>query len=113
MKKIIALALVLIMACCLFASCSKKLSGTYTADAAVVKGSYKFSGSKFTHTTSALIGGSLVEEGTYEITSNDNGMEITFTVKNDDGKTASSTFMFTEDKDTGVITIAGIPYKKQ
>lgn len=116
--KVIAIVLVLAALVCVFASCGKKLSGKYTGEVNLVLASYKvtynFSGSKVTvtHTTSNFITGSdtTTVEGKYEITENDNGMEITFTFEKEDDVAKSATYSFEEGED--YIKINGIKYTK-
>ena len=90
MKKIlvrsIALALVLVLACLGFASCAKKLSGTYKGEINILVASYEvtyeFSGSnvKVTRQVESVLGDSepVVIEGTYEITEEDEKQYISF-----------------------------------
>ena len=94
MKKILsgvlAMALVLCMVLSL-ASCTKMLSGKYSAAVLGIETSYEFSGNKVTKTVG---GGStkLTTEGTYEInTADDGSMTITFTWSDGDVKTESFT----------------------
>ena len=116
--KVIAIMLVLVTLVCVFASCGKKLSGKYTGEINIVVASYKvtynFSGSKVTvtHTTSNFLTGSdtTTVEGKYEITENDNGMEITFTFEKEDDVAKSATYSFEEGED--YIKINGVKYTK-
>ena len=116
--KVIAIVLVLATLVCVFASCGKKISGKYTGEINVLVASYKvtydFSGSKVevTHTTSNIITGSSTTtvEGKYEIKESDNGMEITFTFKNEDDVAKNATYSFEEGED--YIKINGIKYTK-
>ena len=120
MKNIVrVLALVLIAAtlCTVFASCGKTLSGKYTGELNVVLAkytvTYNFSGSKVTVTkTGEILGQSKTSEvtGKYEITENDNGMEITFTYETSDDDIKSGTYSFEEGE--GYIKIGGIQYNK-
>lgn len=118
--RVIALALVMAMACLALASCAKTLSGTYSSEGdflglAGAKTSYTFSGSKvtITVTTSNFITGSDTDEyqGTYEITeATDGTLSIVFDIE--DSKVYSGTFSFAEDKDAGTIKINGITFTK-
>ena len=116
--KVIAIVLVLVTLVCVFASCSKKLSGKYQGEMNLViakyQVTYNFSGSKVTvtHTTSNVITGSetTTVEGKYEITESDNGMEITFTFEGDDDVAKSATYLFEEGED--YIKINGVKYTK-
>jgi hypothetical protein len=118
--RVVALALVIAMACLALASCAKTLSGTYSAEGSLFglasgKYSYTFSGSKVTVTvtTSNILTGSNTEEytGTYEITeATDGTLSITFEFENN--KTLSQTQSFAEDKDAGTITIGGQTFTK-
>ena len=119
MKRVLALALVCIMVFAL-ASCAKKLSGTYTAEAGLGglaggKTSYTFSGSKVTvSVTGSLLGGSKTTdyEGEYEITEAEDGsMTITFTFTDSDAKEYSGTYNFVENENS--IKIGMITYNKQ
>ena len=119
MKRVLALALVCVMVFAL-ASCAKKLSGTYTAEAGLGglvggKTSYTFSGSKVTvSVTGSLLGSSKTTEyeGKYEITEADDGsMSITFTFGDADAKQYSGTFNFVDNKDS--IKIGLLTYTKQ
>ena len=85
----------LVLVCCVFASCAKTLSGTYSLGGDVgglvgSKTSLTFSGSKVTVTTTATLLGStktIESNGTYEITEAADGTQsitITFDDKADD-----------------------------
>ena len=119
MKRVLALALVCVMVFAL-ASCSKKLSGTYTAEGnlfglAGAKTSYTFSGSKVTvSVTGSLLGSSKTSEfkGEYEITEADDGsMSITLTFTDSDAQKYGGTFDFVDNKDS--IKIGLVTYTKQ
>ena len=119
MKRVLALALVCVMVFAL-ASCSKKLSGTYTAEGNFfglvgAKTSYTFSGSKVTIsvTGSSILGSKTSEfDGKYEITEAEDGtMNITFTFTDADAKEYSGTWSFVDNKDS--IKIGPITYTKQ
>lgn len=128
--RLIAVALVVVMTVSALASCGVTLSGTYEAkaDLAGVAGSstsYKFSGSKYTLTTTGnLLGSSTSSEqkGTYKIDkkteTNSNGdktttMTITFTWKDADGKEQSTTLPFSQNKENKTITIGVLTLTKK
>ena len=115
--RIIALVLMAAALCTVFASCGKKLSGKYTGKLDLVIASYtvtyNFSGSKVTVTkTGEFVGQSKTTtlEGKYEITENDNGMEITFTFETADDDIKSGTYSLEEGD--GYIKIGGVQYNK-
>ncbi|MBQ8419351.1 MAG: hypothetical protein IJY37_03195 [Clostridia bacterium] len=118
MKRVLALALAVVMVFALV-SCSKKLSGTYSAevDAIIVGGktSYTFSGKNVTITLTgnSILGSKTTEyEGTYEITEAADGtMSITFTFEDAEADKYSKTHSFEELENS--IKIGGIEYKKQ
>lgn len=102
---IAAFALVLAM-CLTLASCGKKLSGTYEAkvDALVASytATYEFSGSNVEITKKAEVLGqskTTTFEGTYEITGEDDDLEITITLDDEDDDIKSGTFAFEEGED--------------
>ena len=122
--RIVALALVIALACLTLASCAKTLNGTYSAELDValasVKVSYTFKGGNVTLTVtgSNFITGSATQEydGKYEITEAEDGtMSITFEFEdsNDDTKKYGGTQRFSEDKDAGTIKIGAFTYKLQ
>jgi len=123
--RVIALALVALMAIALLASCSKTLSGTYASEAGLgdlagASVTYKFSGKKVTITvTTTLLGSKTTKdfEGTYEIkTAEDKTETIAFTFEDSEAKEYSGTFAFAEGKnDDGkaTITIGLLTYTKQ
>ncbi len=117
MKKIISILLACVMLCgCVFAlaSCGKKLSGTYKADAIVAGATYEFSGNKVT-ITAEVLSFEKSFEGTYEITENDKEETvIIFTFENDEAEKYDGEFSFAEGKegDTEYIKIGGIKYNK-
>lgn len=120
--RIISIALVIIIVGTMLASCSKMLSGTYTAsiggDLAGLKTSYTFSGNRVTKTTTgSLIGSSSTTEikGKYEIKEATDGTQsITFTFESD-GSTTTSTETFSEGKDDNgaFVVIGGVTYYKK
>ncbi|MBQ7380920.1 MAG: hypothetical protein IJW69_02430 [Clostridia bacterium] len=110
MTKIFSLVMALVLVCCVFASCAKTLSGTYTTEAGGSllggKVSMSFSGKNVTITTTAeVLGFSNTTEakGTYEITEAADGTEsITITFEGEaegDAKKFSGTQSFSEGKD--------------
>ena len=118
MTKVLALVLVLSMACMIFASCGKTISGTYQLDVRVVGSgavtTYKFSGNKYTCTVETYVLSSLtstdVTEGTYEITETESGgYQISFTEK--DAESASTPVAFEEGENT--IKIGLLTFTKQ
>ncbi len=125
LARVLALVLVIAMACLALASCGKTLSGTYSAevglgDLAGVKQSFTFKGSKviLTVTGSSFLTGSATAEyeGKYEITEAADGtMNITFEFESEDedAKDFNKTHSFSEDKDAGTIKIGAITYTKQ
>jgi uncharacterized lipoprotein YehR (DUF1307 family) len=116
--RVIALALVTVMLVCALASCSKTLSGEYSAEVEILgqKASvtYKFSGNDVEVTTKTTILGQVnteTEEATYEIVENEDGtMEITFSVE-EDGEIKTNTVTFEEGED--YIKLGGIQYNKK
>ena len=105
MRIIVSLALVVVM-CLTLASCGKKLSGTYEAkvDAIVASytATYEFSGSNVEITKKAEVLGqskTTTFEGTYEITGEDDDLEITITLDDEDDDIKSGTFAFEEGED--------------
>lgn len=116
--KVISLALVLVMALAVLASCGTKLSGTYSLTVAGITTSYKFSGSKVTLTVKQTLLGESEEtfKGTYKITKDDDGNQIIeFTFKDKDGKDSekySTKSAFSQNKDDKTITIGVVTYKK-
>ena len=122
--RIIAVLVIVAMACAMLASCSKMLFGTYSgeanlAGAAGVKASYKFAGSSVTLTiTKSLLGSSSTSEykGTYSIDKTEDGAEqITLTFEGD-GSSYSGTSSFAEGKNAdgkSFIKIGGIEFTKQ
>jgi uncharacterized lipoprotein YehR (DUF1307 family) len=120
LTKVLALAIVVAMACLALASCGKTLSGTYTAELDVgiagAKTSYTFKGSKVTVTkTGSLFGAQNTTEyeGKYVITeAKDGSMTITFTFEDSDAKEYTGEYKFAEDKDAKTITIGVVTYTK-
>lgn len=122
--RIIAVLLLVAMACAMLASCSKILFGTYSGEAGLgslagAKLTYKFSGTgvKLIITTSILGSSSTSEyKGKYTIDKAEDGTEqITFTFEGD-GSTYSGTSSFSSGKNAdgkSFIKIGGVEYTKQ
>jgi hypothetical protein len=116
--KLAAIMLAVVMMSCMFASCAKKLSGSYEADASLfgqgVGVTYTFSGSKFTATTKVTLLGQVSSEevsGVYEIIEYDDGsMEIKLDFEDETATLRDGTYTFDQGED--YIKIAGIKYKK-
>ena len=96
--KVIALLLVLSISAIIFASCGNTLSGKYDGG---IKGSYEFSGNKFTFKWTII-----TVEGTYKI----DGDKIMFTFDGDENEYLKPEMSF-EKTDDG-IKIGGFSYKK-
>ena len=117
--KILALTLVVVMACVLLVSCGKTLSGEYTValgdtSIAGTKTTYKFSGKNVTITNvSGVVGFEKTTsfEGTYEITEEDGKEYITFTFEDEDASAYSKKATF-EETDNG-IKIDGVELTKK
>ena len=117
--KILALTLVVAMACVLLVSCGKTISGEYVLEAGDTdiiggKTTYKFSGKNVTITVVTGIAGyekTTTFDGTYEITEEDGKEYITFTFEDDDAAAYSkkSTFEKTDDG----IKIGGVELTKK
>ena len=127
MRKILSLALaVALVVCTMFtlASCSKTLSGTYSAGGDFVGNSYKFSGSSV-EITYTIMGFEKTVDATYEIKEveeddEDNEKDYVITIElkdgeDDNGQNLAGTFPFSEgkDKDGDYIWIGIIKYYKQ
>ena len=107
-KRIIALALVLCLTLCFFASCGSTLSGTYKT--AEVFGSYtslKFSGSKVT--IKAYGAGNAVSSGEAKYAIKDGTITITVT----DGESSLSGDLAFAKNDDGSIKIGLLTFTKQ
>lgn len=113
MKKIVSLILACsLLLCCVFVltSCGGP-SGEY--EGALGVGTYKFSGSKYTLTTTAL-GVSKMTEGTFKMGKDDNGNKtIIFTPEGDNATTVTSSFSEGEEDGKAYIAINGIKYYKK
>ena len=114
--KLAALMLAAIMMMGMFASCAKKLSGSYEADITLLgQGmtvTYTFSGSKFkAENTISVLGQEKTNSvsGTYEIIEFDDGsMEIKLDFAEETAEFKDGTYSFSEGE--GFIKIAGIRY---
>ena len=107
-KRIIALALVLCLTLCFFASCGSTLSGTYKT--AEVFGSYtslKFSGSKVT--IKAYVAGAEVTSAEADYAIKDGTITVTVT----NGESAISGDLAFEKNDDGSIKIGLLTFTKQ
>ena len=118
MKKTLKIAIALmtvVMIVCVFAACSKQLSGTYKAEGFVGSTTYEFSGNKV-ELTAEISGYEKSFEGEYEITTNEEEENvIIFTFEDEDAKSYNGEFAFSEGEEDGVkyIKIAGVKYTKQ
>ncbi len=116
--RVLALSLITVMVLCAFASCSKKLSGSYESELSILgqtwSVTYDFKGDKVTVTSKTTVLGTVntnTAEGTYEIIENDDGtMEITLTFEKDDDTATSGTYTFEEGE--GYIKIGGKQYNE-
>ncbi len=116
--KLAALMLAVLMMTCIFASCGKKLSGSYQADLTLlgqgINATYDFSGSKVEATRKITFLGKVnadTVKGTYEIVENaDGSMEITFDFDEDHDVFKDGTYTFSEGE--GFIKIAGVTYSE-
>ncbi len=116
--KLAAIMLAVVMMSCMFASCAKKLSGSYGADASLfgqgVDVTYTFSGSKVTVTSKVTLLGQVDTKeikGTYEIAENaDGSMEITLDFEEETATLRDGTYTFDQGED--YIKIAGVKYSK-
>jgi hypothetical protein len=109
LTKIVALVLVVALACVALASCGKKLSGTYKAEVVGTGATYTFKGSKVT-ITAKLFGAETTFEGKYEIYEEDGAEKIKFTFEDEDAEQYSGSFSFSEGD--GYIKIGVIKYTK-
>ena len=115
MKKILSLVLalaVLFAMCLAFASCGKKISGTFVYKSPLSDLTYDFKGNKVTVTDTVTIGGSSFDftySGKYKIAKDDKGnLSITFTFEESDAERFNKTCTF-EETDEG-IKLGGIVY---
>ena len=122
MKKfvtVISLVLVAVMLCTMLVSCSKKLNGTYTAEASAfgtgTKTTLEFSGSNVKLTITVMVLGqeeSESYEGAYEIVEEKDGkMTINFSM--DDEGEESTIDGGTLEIGDDYIKIAGLRFEKQ
>ncbi len=100
--KVLALVMVVVMLCCMLASCGNTLKGTYSAEALTIRTAYTFDGKNVTIDAGALGFSKQVAEGTYEIKDD----QIIFTFGEDNEYTG--TFSFEKGED--YIKIQGITY---
>lgn len=116
--KLAAIMLAALMMTCMFASCAKKLSGSYQTDASFLgqglNVTYTFSGNKFEATNKITFLGKVTSDtvsGTYEILEFDDGsMEIKLDFEEETATFKDGTYTFTESDDH--IKIGGIRYNK-
>ncbi len=116
--KLAAVMLAVLMMTCMFASCAKKLSGSYQSDASFLgqgmNVTYTFSGSKFEATNKITFLGQVTSDevsGTYEILEYDDGsMEIKLDFEEETSTFHDGTYTFEQGED--YIKIAGIKYNK-
>lgn len=107
--KVIALALVIATLACVFASCGKTISGTYSAEAFGTGVVYEFKGSKVFITLKVVGFSGEAVEGKYEI----NDDKITFTFESDDSDVNKYNGEFSFEKGEDYIKIGGVKYTKQ
>ncbi|MBQ9085561.1 MAG: hypothetical protein IJY47_00065 [Clostridia bacterium] len=107
--RILAVLMVALMLCLTLASCGKKLSGKYSAEALGSGATYEFKGSKVTITVKVLGAEVGSAEGTYEI--KDDKITFTFESEDDDVKKYDGTFDFEEKEDS--IKIGVLEYEKK
>ena len=117
MKKILSLVLalaVLFTMCLAFASCGKKLSGTYVNKNLLNDLTYEFKGNKVIVTDTVTIGGSTFDfsySGKYKIAEDDKGnLNITFIFEDSDAERFNKTCTL-EETDEG-IKLNGLVYTK-
>ena len=116
--KLAAIMLAVVMMSCMFASCAKKLSGSYQTDATFLgqgmNVTYTFSGGKFEATSKVTLLGTVNSEtvnGTYEIIEFDDGsMEIKLDFEEESTAFHNGTYSFEQGED--YIKIGGIKYSK-
>ncbi len=110
MKKLIALALVVLMLLPVLTACGSTLSGTYTAESFGTGTTYTFKGNKVTLDVSFL--GTVVAsfEGTYKI----EDAKITFTFgEGEEADEYNGTYTFEKDDDGDTIKIGVAEYQKK
>lgn len=111
--KITAVALVVIVLVCAFASCAKTLSGSYSGNSLIGTVTYEFKGNKVTK--SYKVGNTTTtSESTYEITKDENGNQVIKFTTEKDGNSTSTTSKFSEGSVDGkaFIEIDGNRYTK-
>ena len=100
--------------CLTFASCGKKLSGTYVNKGLLSDVTYEFQGNKVTVTDTVTIGSSTFDfsySGKYKIAKDDSGnLNITFTFEDSDADRFNKTCVLEEID--GNIKLNGIVYTK-
>lgn len=119
MKKTISVVLACVLLACTLltlVSCSKMISGEYTAEVDLIIGkssvTYKFEPfGKVTYITNTL-GKENAQEGKYEL--NDAGDKITLTFENEDGSEESKSYDFVQGEENGVkyVKIGLVKYTK-
>ena len=117
--RIVSVVVLALMLCLSLTSCfGNKLSGKYEVevggDLSGYTATYEFSGSKVEVTKKTKLLGSTdttVIEGTYEITGEDDDLEITFTFEEEDEDIKSKSYTF-EELENGNIKIGLVEYKK-
>jgi len=107
LTKVLALAIVVAMACLALASCGG-LSGKYKLDALVGGATYEFKGNKVT-ITAEVLGFEKSFEGKYKLVKDGDAQKIEFTFENSDAKEYACTFSFEKGED--YIKIGGVRYK--
>ena len=107
LTKVIALAVVVAMACLALASCGG-LSGKYELDALVGSKTYEFKGNKVT-ITAEVVGFEKTFEGKYKIVKDGDEQKIEFTFEDKDAEEYKGSFSFEKGED--YIKIGGVTYK--
>ena len=116
--KLAAILLVAVMMLPIFASCGKKLSGSYQADVSILgqgmEVTYTFKGSKLEAVSKVTLLGNVnttTTEGTYEIVENEDGsMDIVIDFEEESTAFKDGTYTLTEAED--YIKIGAFKYKK-
>lgn len=109
--RILCLALVAVTLCAILAACAGVKAGQYRwGDTTITKTytQYTFKGSKFS--VDAYVGGTKVNDESFEGTYKVKDGEITFTWENANGEEKTSTQTFVENED-GSIKIGALTYK--
>ena len=107
--RILSVVMAVLMLCLTLASCGKKLSGKYSAEALGSGATFEFKGSKVTIAVKLLGTEVGSAEGTYEI--KDDKITFTFEDEDEDVKKYDGTFDFEEKEDS--IKIGLIEYEKK